>query len=264
MDSVIELNFIIMPFFAIVLLILFSFQLSNLNFIKTDSYEVLEPEKYFETPAHMMNCSQDVDCPEYAEALFWAAAKILSEADYKSSTIEGANLNSTNTQSGGKDLGKQVFPYEVNSDTAFQNYMTNESDFQRGLAMLKKADNAGSLYASNELGLLYMKHKPIQDLSLAEMYFRRSVDNGDFLGAYNLARIVRKRNPEDNRAIIEHLKLARQTNTESMTVSYMLGLEAFGTEREKLFAKIYFIIKPKMKSYYDYEFKKNFGLIEQE
>lgn len=218
--------------------------LSSCNSEKPDPYAhdthgIVEAEELGGQPKRLIKCSQDEDCPEYTQALFWVAADILSEASAEVSEINEDGLGLTKGMSIKEIMAKLGPQLEnlIEGDTP--EYDFKDPEFRRGLALMHKAHDAGSAYASNELGLLFMEQSELQNLILAEMYLKTSLNMGDMMSAYNLARLVHMQNPEGNKRILEYLKIASQSNIADMETVYFLGLEAFGSKAEKLTASNY-------------------------
>ena len=225
-----------------------------------DPYGIIEAEQNGELSDRLVQCSQYEQCPEYAEALFWVAIDILSDASAETIEIEEIILGLT------RDMSIKEMEEKIESqldslyNTSPPNFSKDKTGFNRGFAMLLKAHNAGSIYAANELGRFYMEREEMQDLGIAQTYFESSIERRDFLGAYNLARLVHIQNPNDHRSILKYLKIATKTGDKQIEIAYNLGLDAFGTEAEKQVAALYFKENTIIENYISENFKSDFSL----
>jgi hypothetical protein len=206
--------------------------------IKGDPYGVMEAEENGGQSQRLIDCSLDPNCPAHADALFWVAADILSESNTTTCEINPDALASTGSSA-------EDFLYELCADSenyldAPPEYDISDSEFEGALEMLKKAHAAGSYFASNELGLLYLEQSEMQNLQLAEQYFSNAIEHGDPNSAYNSARLKFIQNPGDSEAVLSCLKLASEGGSFKLEVMYLLGLEHFGsaTERENATAAL--------------------------
>lgn len=198
---------------------------------KNDPYGIIEAEEIGGQSERLIKCSQDENCPQHAQALFWVAADILSEASAETVDIEGKDFGLTDdmtVEEMTEKLGPQL---EELIDSGPPNYDFQDDNFKRGLDMMHQAHQAGSVYASNELGVLFMEQSHIQDLKAAQTYFNAAFANGDFASAYNLARIAHMEG--DDKQTLTLLKAAADGNEEDFKVMYLLGMEAFGTQKER-------------------------------
>jgi len=214
---------------------------------KDDPYGLLEAEELGGQPKRLIKCSHNEECPEYAQALFWVAADILSEASAETIEVEGKNFALTDDMTideMAEKLGPQL---EGLMKTGPPEYDFGDPEFNRGLNIMHKAHEAGSIYASNELGLLFMEHAEMQSLVLAKEYFVKALNGGDLVSAYNLARIERMQHPANYKTILGFLKKATESNQEDLGIMYLLGLETFGSEEERQNA-INFLKKEKLES----------------
>lgn len=166
-----------------------------------DPCGVLEAEEWGEISDRLIKCSLDEECPQHPQALFWIAADILSEWQCL--------------------------------DDNHPNYDLEDPEFKRGLSLLQKAHKVGNIYASNELGLLYLEQNHMRDLELATFYLEKAFNESDPLSAYNLARVAHQKDPLNHRPVLEYLKFAAKNDQEDYEVSYFLALHAFGTEEER-------------------------------
>ena len=172
-----------------------------------DPCGVLEAEEWGEISDRLIKCSRDKECPEYAQALFWIAADILSELDML--------------------------------DENTPNYDFDDPEFEHGLSLLETAHKAGNIYASNELGLLYLEQIQIRDLELATYYFEKAFSESDPISAYNLARVAHETDPLNHRPVLDYLKISAKQDHKDYETSYFLALHAFGDHQEKSIAAKY-------------------------
>ncbi|MCF6292317.1 MAG: hypothetical protein L3J04_02870 [Robiginitomaculum sp.] len=243
-----------------------SCEATNSDSYANDPYGIKEAEELGGEgqPDRLVQCSKDEQCPEYAEALFWVAVDILSDASTETIEVEGIDFGLTKGMSIEEMAEKIVLQLDSSFDNSPLDFSKDKTGFNRGFVMLLKAHNAKSVYAANELGKLYMEQEGIKDLDIAQMYFESAIKRGDFLGAYNLARLIRIRKPNDNRSILKYLKMATKTGDERIEIAYNLGLEAFGTEAEKQTAALYFKENTIVANYITENFKSDFSLQQQE
>ena len=210
---------------------LFMVSCNMFNDHKNDPYGILEAEENGGQSARLIKCSQDENCPQHAEALFWVAADILSEASAETVEIEGTDFGLTDdmtVEEMTEKLGPQL---EELLDSGPPDYDFQDDNFKRGLDMMHQAHQAGSVSASNELGVLFMEQSHIQDFKAAKTYLSLAYAKGDFSSAYNLARIAKMEGDETQTLAL--LKAAADGNQEDFKVMYLLGMEAFGTEKER-------------------------------
>lgn len=242
-------------------LVLSSCNLGEPDTYAHDIYGVMEAEELGGQPERLVTCSQNEGCPKYAQALFWVAADILSEASAEVFEINGDDFGLTEGMSIEEVMEKLGPQLDNLIDHDIPEYGFKDPEFKRGLALMHKAHDAGSIYASNELGLFFMEQPKLQNFVLAEMYLKTSLNRGDMVSAYNLARLVHRQTPEENNRILEYLKIASQSDDSDMVTMYMLGLESFGTEAEKLTASSYlkkneanvFKLRNDFEKHFDYE-----------
>jgi len=210
------------------------------NNYKNDPYGILEAEDFGGQPDRLIKCSQDERCPEYAQALFWVAADILSKASSETidAKIGGFNLTPDMTDD---EIMEEISPLleDFNTPEA-PKYDFADPEFKRGLNMMHTAHEAGSFYASTELGNLYLEQGKIQDLERAKSYLNSALNQGDAVSAYNLARIAHMENPYDTITTIKYLRLASSHNRSRFFGYYMVGLEILGNEEEKRTAAQFF------------------------
>ena len=204
-----------------------------------DPYGIIEAAEYGGQSERLLECSQDEVCPEHAQALFWLAADILSNASAETILVDGKKLYLTDDMSEQEMMKKFNLTREEAYDSSPPEYNFEDSEFQLGLKIMKKAYDAGSLYAANELGLLHMEHSEMLDLDLAKSYFETALDKGDLFSAYNLARIARLQTPKQYELVLEYLEIASHADTDFL-ITYMLGLKTFGTEKERQIAEDFF------------------------
>lgn len=204
-----------------------------------DPYGLVEAEETGEVTDRLIACSKNDACPENAQALFWVAADLLSKAGAKATEIDAQDFGLTEDMSIDEMTNKIGPQLDAILDDNLHEYDFDSREFKKAHAMMKRAHEAGSIYASNELGLLHMEHLPIRNYDLARTFFEASWKMRDPNGAYNLARLTRLETPLNDRKIITHLKDAASGNMRDFEVLYMLSLEAFGTEHEKQRAKRY-------------------------
>jgi len=241
-------------------LILSSCNFKNPDSNASDPYGIIEAEELGGQPDRLVKCSRNGECPKYAEALFWVAADILSEASTETLEIEGENFGLTDDMSI-EEMTEKLGPQLENLfDASPPEYDFSDTKFKRGFMMMERAHNAGSINASNELGLLYMEHDTIKNLALAEVYLKQSLDKGDLISAYNLARLASMQSPKDSRLTLKYLKIASQTKDPYMITIYMLGLGFFGTEDEKRISLHYFEKNEGAIFGLEQEFRTHFGL----
>lgn len=231
-----------------------------------DLYGILEAEETGQLSARLIECSEDQNCPEYAQALFWVAVDILSNSSAETIELEGRDFGITPEMSIEEmtdivapqlDEMLGIYPTPPKYDFA-------DPEYKRGLELLNKAHDAGSVYASNELGLLFFDRGKMQDLDLAEKYFSSAWEKGDSNGVYNLARLKRAQDPSKHEEVLGLLKLAAQGGREDLQVMYLLGLEAFGDSEMSSAATM--ALKPHKAelSRLRAEFNFQFGIIEIE
>lgn len=204
-----------------------------------DPFGIIEAENIGGQTDRLVLCSQNEKCPEHAQALFWVAADILSEASAETIEVEAKDFGLTADMTI-EQMTQQIGPLlEDLIKVESPNYDFADPEFKRGLEIMYKAHKAGSVFASNELGVLFMEQVEMQDLGLAKIFFNEALKNNDAYGAYNLARIARMENPSDFTVALEYLKLAADSKQEELEILYMLGMESFGDNEEKLAASRY-------------------------
>lgn len=229
-----------------------------------DPYGIIEAENVGGQSDRLVLCSQNEKCPEYAQALFWVAADILSEASAETIEVEANDFGLTVDMTIEK-MVQQIEPLlEDLIKVESPNYDFADPEFKRGLEIMYKAHKAGSVFASNELGVLFMEQVEMQDLGLAKIFFNEALKNNDAYGAYNLARIARMEDPNDFTVVLEYLKLAADSKQEDLVILYMLGMESFGDNEEKLAANRYLEAKGIGPSSLRDEFEAHFNLEETE
>lgn len=233
-----------MRYIWILLIIFMTFSLlscksKKINGVPDDPYGVVEAENYGGISEKLLACSENIECPDYAQAMFWVAADILSGASSETININANDYGLTANMSADV-ISKKIENIVINifaSDVP--SYDFKDPEYKRGVALLHKAHDAGSVYASNELGVLFMEQSELQNLKLAEKYFQTSSDLGDPHATYNLARISKEREPNNHVMILYYLKLASEIGDVEFQIMYQLGLEEYGTNNEKKKAKKY-------------------------
>ncbi len=202
----------------------------------SDPYGILEVEKNGTQTERLINCSQNEECPEYAQALFWVAVETLSNAGMEEREVEAIEYGITEDMNR-EEILQQLDNYLIEIDPP--QYDLEDPEFKKGLSQMRKAYNAGSAYASNELGVLFLEHTKLKNLDLAKKYFTEALKSDDPNAAYNLARIARIQKPNQTETILSYLKQAAKSQHPDTKIMYMLGLKAFGTEAEKRTAARY-------------------------
>ena len=250
-------------FICSTLFILSSCNSDNDDTFISDPYGVVEAEEDGGQSARLVECSQNIECPKYALALFWVAADIFAEASALTIEVEADELSLMNDMTDEEIIETLGNRLENLFDAGQPKYDLSNPMFKRGLMIMEKSHKAGSIYASNELGLLYIENSSMKDFGLAEAYFKISLEKGDMFGAYNLTRLAHLQNPADNRKVLSYLKTASLDKKTDMNIAYMLGLEYFGNEEEKRVAARFFELNKGAKTVLDQEFKSQFGLSEQ-
>lgn len=251
---------LILPMFLISVMISSACTPHKETDFSNDLYGLMEAEETGEVTDRLIDCSEDDECPEHAPALFWVAADLLSAAGTKTTEIDGHDFGLTEDMSVDEMTNKIGPQLDGILDDGPPEYDFDSREFKKGHRIMKRAHKAGSIYASNELGLLHMEHLPIRNYDLARTYFEASLEAGDPYGAYNLARLTRLETPQDNGKIIAYLEKAASRDMPDLKVMHMLGLEAFGTEPEKQRAKR-FLTKNNVGEYgLRSEFKEQFNL----
>lgn len=202
-----------------------------------DPYGLQEAKAFGGQPSRLIDCSKFPTCPEYAQALFWVGADILSRAGEKEIDASALGItpdmnveDAANTLMGNTD---KIF------DAAAPNYDLADSQFQKGLRIMHRAHDSGNVYASNELGLLFLQQDGMVNINMASQYFQSAMANGDSLAMYNLARVAHMKNPNDHSEVLKYLKLAAEHGDAGMKTMYVLGLEAFGDKKQRLEAQFY-------------------------
>jgi|GEM_PF-6848819 len=225
-----------------------------------DPYGTNLAQEEGEISTRLIWCSQNQECPEYAEALFWVAADILSEAGATEHEYDAVDLELTDDMSVEEMINKAGPVLEALIDDGPPEYDVNDVEFQRGLEMMTKAYAAGNIYAANELGLLHLELPAMKDHELAREYFESVMNSGDPFGAYNLARLVRTQTPEDHKKILYYLNIAAESENPDMKAMSMLAYESFGNDAEKQKARRYFQLNYTDASYLRSEFKEHFNI----
>ena len=202
-----------------------------------DAYGIQEVEKTGRQSDRLIDCSENDDCPEQAQTLFWVAANALSKAGNEALSEPIKFPPSTTTEEIAVALATEFTKHIRNNSIS---YDLDDPDFIQAFNLLNRAHKLGSAYAPNELGVLFMKQEKIQDLSLAKTYFNIAIERGDPNGDYNLAKIARLENPDDHRLVLEYLKTAAASKQGHFEQIYFLGLQAYGTDKEKVLASKYF------------------------
>lgn len=232
-----------------------------------DPYGIYEAENTGKLSSRLIDCSEDQNCPEYAQALFWVAADILSKSSSETIEIEDREID-FNSDMSPEEVTEVVIPQleELLLDIAGEppNYNFADPEFKHGLELLNTAHDAGSVYASNELGLLFFEQGEMQNFSLAEQYFLSAWKRGDPNGAFNLARLTRAQKPSQHDEILDLLKLAAQSGGEDMKIMHLLGLEVFGNEDESSAATLALNSHESKVSWLRAEFNFLFGIDEVE
>jgi len=142
-------------------------QSSNDALMIDDPYGISTAEETGEVTDRLIACSQNEDCPEKAQALFWVAADMLSAAGTKTVEINGHDFGLTEDMSVDEVTNKITPQLDTLFDDGLPDYDFENSEFKKAHEMMKRAHLAGSVYASNELGLLHMEHLAIQNYDLA-------------------------------------------------------------------------------------------------
>ncbi|MEL7232107.1 MAG: hypothetical protein AAGJ85_06315 [Pseudomonadota bacterium] len=203
-----------------------------------DPYGIFEYEETGEISDKLIACSQDENCPEHANALFWLAVNHLMEAGSETIEVDMEDFESGIIESDdGSITLASPFDEFLQQISGPPRYDLSDPNFQRGLELLNEAHVAGSAFASNEIGLLYLEQEAMRDLDLAESYFDTAIERGDANGTYNMARLSHARSPEKTGRILNFLKMAAQESEENFEVFYLFGVEAFGENDEALLAR---------------------------
>lgn len=228
---------------------------------KYDPYGIVEAENAGGQPDRLVQCSRDVDCPEYANALFWVAVDELSELSATEIDISGEELGlnkNMSVEEMAETLGPQLDELLGAADAP--TYDLQNPEFKEAVSKLERAANAGSVYALNELGLLYMEIPAVQDFKTAELYFTKGMEKDDPNAVYNLARLAAITNPNSDRDILKYLKAAARLSPENFQNSYMFGLEHYGNMGEKRRAEDFFSKRPNGVTSGRAEFQTQFNL----
>ncbi len=234
--------------------------------IDQDLYGTQEAETTGVLSTRLIECSEDRSCPEHAQALFWVAVDILSKASSETIELVGTDIDITPEMSPDKirDAVAPILDELLILEPGPPKYDFADPEYKRGLELLKQAHDAGSVYASNELGLLFFDSGEMQEVELAEKYFYSAWERGDPNGAYNLARLKRVQAPSRHEEILELLKSAAQADPENLQIMYFLGLEAFGDAQQRSAAtkalQWYTSHLPSVRAEFNYQF----GLMDSE
>lgn len=173
--------------------------------IENDPHGVIEARNAGGQSKRLVACSRDFTCPKRADAMFWIAADVLSNA--------------------GSALAAEDIAH---------------SEFQRGLALMQEANEAGSYLAANELGLFYMDFESIQNLDRAEYYFLLGISGKDANSAYNMARLTYVREPTNLESVLKYLQMASEFEPNEFADIYMIILGYFGDSNDKKVSNEYF------------------------
>ena len=180
---------------------------SNDSEFSEDPFGIAEAEQDGGQSERLIQCSEDESCPKHAEALFWVAADLMSKAGEIEVEIDAADLALT------PDMTAQEITDQIGSQAdellspEKSKYDIESREFKRALSALQKADAAGSLYAANELGLLYLEDNRMQNFDVAEDYFKKSLAAGDYYATFNLAVVSHKKSPRDHQQTLAYLNL---------------------------------------------------------
>lgn len=210
-----------------------------------DPYGVIEAEVEGGTNERLFACANNKGCTRYADALFWMATHYLSEAHYCDDPEYDVTFNI-------KVDDLEAMPEDeknaIKEQRVFEGLMDNfdarcfetnpdHKSFPIAFNMLQKAEDAGSIYASNELGLIYMEIPELKNFDISETHFKKGLLNKDPNAAYNLARLYAVKDVPDFRVSLFYLRKAKELDPESFELFYLLGMAEFGNFVQKESAK---------------------------